>query len=179
MNRTTFRDLWVGGVFVKTSIIALRRSTFLKQKQIHHVIKFSFFCNPTPLVHQDMSRAYNWTGKTWAFIPFKPLSLLAVLPLRLHGVVQFEDGDVTTFSRRPWYFYGAPWRSCGVLVGDCLRSHGASTAFIELSRRAHCVCTACLRSSQCAVGVLFAFVGSWNNCPHIADQAWAYMYDTW
>jgi len=42
MNRTTFRDPWVGGVLVKTCIIALRRSTFLKEKQIHHVIKFSF-----------------------------------------------------------------------------------------------------------------------------------------
>jgi len=28
--------------FGKTCIIALRRSTFLKGKQIHHVIKFSF-----------------------------------------------------------------------------------------------------------------------------------------
>ena len=42
MNRTTFRDMWVGGVFVKTYIIALRRSTFLKEKTIHHVTKFSF-----------------------------------------------------------------------------------------------------------------------------------------
>ena len=42
MNRTTFRDLWVGGVIVKTCIIVLRWSTFLKEKQIHHVIEFSF-----------------------------------------------------------------------------------------------------------------------------------------
>jgi len=28
MNRTIIRDLLVGGVFVKTCIIALRRSTF-------------------------------------------------------------------------------------------------------------------------------------------------------
>ena len=35
------------------------------------------------------------------------------------------------------------------------RSHGASTACIELSRRAHCVCTARSRSSHCADGVLF------------------------
>jgi len=42
MIRTTFRDLWVGGVSVKTCIIARRRSTFLKEKQIQHGIKFSF-----------------------------------------------------------------------------------------------------------------------------------------
>ena len=42
MKRTTFRDLWVGGVSVKTCIIVLCRSTFLKEKQIHHIIKFSF-----------------------------------------------------------------------------------------------------------------------------------------
>ena len=40
MNRTTYRDLWVGGVLVKTCIIARRRSTFLKEKQIHYVLKF-------------------------------------------------------------------------------------------------------------------------------------------
>jgi len=37
MNRTTFRDLWVIRVLVKTCIIALRQSTFLKEKQIHYV----------------------------------------------------------------------------------------------------------------------------------------------
>ena len=42
MNRTTFRDLWVGGVSMKACITALCRSTFLKEKQIHHIIKFSF-----------------------------------------------------------------------------------------------------------------------------------------
>jgi len=36
MNRTTFRDPSVDGVLVQTCIIALRRSTFLKEKQIHH-----------------------------------------------------------------------------------------------------------------------------------------------
>ena len=40
MNRTTFRDPWVGGVLVKTCIIEFRQSTFLKEKQIK--IKFSF-----------------------------------------------------------------------------------------------------------------------------------------
>ena len=35
-------DLSVGGVSVKTCIIALRRFTFLKENQIHHIIKFSF-----------------------------------------------------------------------------------------------------------------------------------------
>ena len=42
MNYTTVRDTWVGGVFVKTGFFAPRRSTFLNEKQIHHVIKFSF-----------------------------------------------------------------------------------------------------------------------------------------
>ena len=42
MNRTAFRDLWAGVVLVKTCNIALRWSTFLKGKKIHHVIKFSF-----------------------------------------------------------------------------------------------------------------------------------------
>ena len=42
MNRTTFRDLWVDVVLVKTCIIAPRRSTFLEEKQIQHVIKISF-----------------------------------------------------------------------------------------------------------------------------------------
>ena len=50
MNRTTFIDHWVGGVLVKTCIIALRRSTFLKEKQIHHVIKFSFLFVLTDLL---------------------------------------------------------------------------------------------------------------------------------
>ena len=49
MNRTIFRDPWVGGVLVKTCIIALRRSTFLKEKQIHNVIKFSFLFGLTDL----------------------------------------------------------------------------------------------------------------------------------
>ena len=49
MNRTTFREPWVGGVLVKTCIIALRRSTFLKEKQIHNVIKFSFLLGLTDL----------------------------------------------------------------------------------------------------------------------------------
>ena len=31
MNRATFRDLWAGGVSLKTCIIALRRSTFFKR----------------------------------------------------------------------------------------------------------------------------------------------------
>ena len=41
MNRTTFRDSWVGGVLVKTGIIVFRRSTFLKEKQFHQVIKMT------------------------------------------------------------------------------------------------------------------------------------------
>ena len=53
MNRTTFRDPWVAGV--KTCIIALRRSTFLKEKQIHNVIKFSLLFGLTDLY----SRLYN------------------------------------------------------------------------------------------------------------------------
>ena len=42
INRFVLRDLGVGGVLVKTCIIALRQSTFLKEKQIDRVIKFSF-----------------------------------------------------------------------------------------------------------------------------------------
>ena len=37
-------------------------------------------------------------------------------------------GDLKAISRRSLRFYGAPWRSYGVQVGDCLRSHGAPTA---------------------------------------------------
>jgi len=37
MNRTTFGDLWVGGVLVKTFIFALQQSTFFKEKQIHYL----------------------------------------------------------------------------------------------------------------------------------------------
>ena len=42
MHEPTFRDFWVGGALVKTCIIALRRSTYLKAKQIQHIIEFSF-----------------------------------------------------------------------------------------------------------------------------------------
>ena len=44
MNRTTFRDLWVGGVSVKKTHVLLRFGDLLvlNEKQIHHVIKFSF-----------------------------------------------------------------------------------------------------------------------------------------
>ena len=41
MTRTTFRDLCVGGVLVKTCINALCRSTFLKDKQINHNVEFN------------------------------------------------------------------------------------------------------------------------------------------
>ena len=41
-------------VFVKTCIIVLRQSTFLKEKQIYHVIEFSFLFEPTDsLFHLD------------------------------------------------------------------------------------------------------------------------------
>jgi len=56
MNRTTFRDPWMGGVLVKTCIIALRQSTFSKEKQIHHVIKFSFLFG---LTDSYKSQLYN------------------------------------------------------------------------------------------------------------------------
>ena len=42
-------DLWVGGVLVKICIIVLCQSTFLKEKQIHYVIKFSFVFGLTDL----------------------------------------------------------------------------------------------------------------------------------
>jgi len=49
MNCTTFRDLLVGEVSVKICIIALRRTSFLKEKQIHHVINFGFLFGLTDL----------------------------------------------------------------------------------------------------------------------------------
>jgi len=42
MIRKNLRDLRVGGVLAKSCINALRRSTFVNKKQIHHVIEFSF-----------------------------------------------------------------------------------------------------------------------------------------
>ena len=53
-----------------------------------------------------------------------------------------EDGDVTAILRRPWRFYGAPWRSIWrllalsrrfhcmhrVVTARALRVHGAPTA---------------------------------------------------
>ena len=47
MNRTTFRDLWVGGVLVETCIIALRRSTFLKKRTnpFRYQIQFCIWAN--------------------------------------------------------------------------------------------------------------------------------------
>ena len=78
----------------------------------------------------------------------KPLSHIAVLTLRPHDVL-FQSagkshGNLPFFlkmamsrrshclsmaiSRRPWRFYGAPWRSFGVLVGN----------FVALSRHFHC-----------------------------------------
>jgi len=47
----------VGGVLVKPCIIAIRRSTFLKEKEIHHVIKFSFLFELT----FSWSQLYNST----------------------------------------------------------------------------------------------------------------------
>ena len=78
----------------------------------------------------------------------KSLSHVAALTLRLHDVL-FQSagkshGNLPFFlkvamsrrshclsmaiSRRPWRFYGAPWRSFGVLVGN----------FVALSRHFHC-----------------------------------------
>ena len=108
-------------------------------------------------------------------------SSLVALPLRLHGVVKpraawnrsendifHEYGDVRAFSRRSHGDHGViteMWRAYGVLVCQCLRSHCAYTACIELSRRAHC-----------ADSILFTFGGSWNNWhgPHISAQVVAY-----
>ena len=52
-----------------------------------------------------------------------------------------------------WFLRRFSWR----LVVLSLRSHDASTACIELSRRAHCVYTGRSRCSHCTDGVLFAF----------------------
>ena len=94
----------------------------------------------------------------------KPLAHLATMPLRLYGVVKFprapwdrmetnvlpEEDDCTAFSRRPWRFYGAQWRSYGVLVGDCLRTYCALTALPRRASSCHGAPTAltafCLHS---------------------------------
>ena len=64
MNRTTFRDLWVGGVSMKTCKIARRRSTYLKQTQIHHVINFNFLFGLTDLLSQLDSDSIKINIKT-------------------------------------------------------------------------------------------------------------------
>jgi len=47
MNRTTFRDLWVRGVLVKTCIISLRQSYLFKSKTnpSHYQIQFCIWAN--------------------------------------------------------------------------------------------------------------------------------------
>ena len=45
--------------------------------------------------------------------------------------------DSTAIPRRPWRFYGAPWRVYGVLVGDWLHSHGALTALTLRTSNCH------------------------------------------
>ena len=47
MNRTAFRDLWMGGVLVKHVSLRLVDLLFWKEKQIHHVIEFSFLFERT------------------------------------------------------------------------------------------------------------------------------------
>ena len=93
----------------------------------------------------------------------KALSHLAALSLRLHGVVKIPSAP---WDRRKKWYFSWRWRCHGVLkatlaflrssmrfygasrsyrvpFGNC--SHGVSTACIEFSRRAHCVCTALSR----------------------------------
>ena len=47
MSRTTFRDLWVDGVSMKHVLLRVVDLLFLKEKQVHHVIKFSFLFGQT------------------------------------------------------------------------------------------------------------------------------------
>ena len=91
----------------------------------------------------------------------KPLSHVAALPLRLHGVCKKSLSAVISQGKLAVAFLpGSMWflrRSSWRLLVLSLRSHEASTACIELSRRAHCVYTGRSRCSHCTDGVLFAF----------------------
>jgi len=49
---------------VKTCIIAHRRSTFLKEKQIHHIINFSFLFELNDLSSQLDNDSINIINKT-------------------------------------------------------------------------------------------------------------------
>ena len=70
-----------------------------------------------------------------------------------------EDGDVAAFSRRSrgnLCFYGASWRSYGVLLDNCrLRSFDALTALPLRASSCHGACTASSLCAHCADGVLF------------------------
>ena len=81
----------------------------------------------------------------------KPLSHVAALPLRLHGVCKKSLSAVISQGKLAVAFLpGSMWflrRSSWRLLVLSLRSHEASTACIELSRRAHCVYTGRSRCS--------------------------------
>jgi len=49
----------VGRSLGKTCIIAFRQSTFLKEKQIHHIIKFSFVFGLTDSYYQLNNHSIN------------------------------------------------------------------------------------------------------------------------
>ena len=42
MNRTTFRDLWVGGVSVKTVLLRVVDLLFLKKNTAHHADQYFY-----------------------------------------------------------------------------------------------------------------------------------------
>ena len=67
MNRTTFRDSWMGGVLVKTCIIALRRSNFLKENKSTTLSNLVFYldwliCSHTHITNIKIELDYirNW-----------------------------------------------------------------------------------------------------------------------
>ena len=113
----------------------------------------NFFCdvlNVKPLSHVlTFPRAPWYHSEIWYFS----------WRWRCHGVSTATYGDLMATLA----FLRISMRSYGVLVDDCLRSHGASTACIGLSRRAQCVCTVCSRRSLCADGVLFTFGSSYRS----------------
>ena len=80
MNRTTFREPWVGGVLVKTCIIALRRSTFLKEKQIYARALHGFAASPIEFnSHERKHVVIQFLIKTQSFCNGLILSFLICL----------------------------------------------------------------------------------------------------
>jgi len=88
----TFRDLWVGGVLVKTGIIAFR-STFLKEKQFHYVIKFSFVFRLTDSSSQLNNHSTNMKiqNRIWLYTELKHEKITQWIPAIFLAVM---NGDI-------------------------------------------------------------------------------------